>query len=427
VGATLLGEPITRITGGNPLTVTLAGNANENITTNSPRQVVPATAYYYSPHAEKVYASQSGQVEIKWVRRTNQGPVKTENLVVSASTELRLRTIYWTEASFDGPPVQITDARITTVNMVYNPAVPKAVPQEVSIPGYIPLTPDLSTLSFDKINGTGSLHAYNVEGRILIEYLGNVRQGSVYESLGIDLVEIVREPRVYHVTQHLGTELIPRTPADPGDALLTASPVLANAQGGSSYYGTAARPNGTLAYFAERETSPANRPDDGVPASSEAYNKVVFFWLESPPDNFGIKWPVFQSRYWQRWSPNLTDYAHYTVDTAGSTPATGISFAGGALPTIVWQDDPAQSEARLDLPTQRLFVQFAPTNPERRNRSLLIARRRRLADRVGHRSAASSRRVGSLPCPRTSPRRLCPSRAARRSSSAAPRPWTPRP
>src|SRR4029079_12591784 len=89
------------------------------------------------------------------------------------------------------------------------------------------------------------------------------------------------------------------------------------------------------------------------------------------PDNFGIKWPKFQSRYWQRWSPDLAAYAHYTVDAAGSSPDTGVSFPGGSLPTLVWQDDPAQAEAAIDVNTQRLFVTFAPTNPYKRNRSLL--------------------------------------------------------
>ena len=43
---------------------------------------------------------------------------------------------------------------------------------------------------------------------------------------------------------------------------------------------------------------------------------------------------------------------------------------GGSLPQIVYQDDPAQSEAQIDLTTQRLFVKFAPTG-DNRNRSLL--------------------------------------------------------
>ncbi len=377
-GATLLGQPVTIVSGTGPWTVTLAGDASETITANSVRPVTPATPYYYSPHADRVFASQPGQVTITWVVRALPGSptpansTRGESFVVSGNTRMPIRTIYWSEGSFDGPKVQIADARITTVNPVYYGTVPKAVPAEVSIPGFTPLTPNLKTLYFDKFNGTGQLRAYNVEGRILIEYLGNVRQGNdTYESLGIDVVELKREPDLYRVAQNLGTELRPRVPAEDGDEQLTASPVPNTAQGGGSFYGTTVRPDRSQAYFAERETSPANDPDNGEPASANAYNRVVFYWMEEFPDNFGIKWPKFQTRYWQRWSPNLADYAHYTVDTSGSSAATGVSFPGGSLPTLVWQDDHEQAEARIDVNSQRLFVAFAPTNSYRRNRSLL--------------------------------------------------------
>ncbi|MFN0127081.1 MAG: hypothetical protein ACKV19_10410, partial [Verrucomicrobiales bacterium] len=369
-GAMLLGQPITRITGTGPFSLTLAGKPNETITGNTARPITPATPFYYSKHAEKVFAAQPGQVTITWVT-VGLNLKRQETFIVSGTTQRPVRTIYWTEGSFNGPKIQIADARITTVSPVYHSTVPKAVPEEVDIPGYTPLTPNLGTLYFDKFNGIGQLHAYNVEGRILIEYLGNVRIGDAHESLGTDVVEIKRQPDVVQVSQNLGTELRPRVPAEDGDELLTASPVLNTNQEGASYYGTTVQPDGSQTYYAERETSPANDPDNGEPASSDAYNKVVFYWMESPADNFGIKWPKFQSRYWQRWSPNLADYAHYTVDATGSTADTGVSFPGGSLPALVWQDDPEQEEAVIDINTQRLFVTFAPTNRYKRNRSLL--------------------------------------------------------
>jgi hypothetical protein len=220
VGATLLGQPITKIT---PTAITLAGNANETITGNSDRPITPATSFYYSRHADKVFAGQPGQVTITWVTK-ELNLSRTENFVVAASTRRPVRTIYWTEGSFDGPKVQIADARITTVNPVYYSNVPKAVPEEVAIPGYTPIIPNLNTLFFDKFNGIGQLHAHNVEGRILIEYLGNIRLGDAHESLGIDVVEIKRAPDLNLVSQNLGTELKPRVPLQDGDEWLVAPP-----------------------------------------------------------------------------------------------------------------------------------------------------------------------------------------------------------
>jgi hypothetical protein len=372
VGATLLGQPITRIIGTGPYSVTLAGNANVTVASGNPLTVdiTPATPFYYSPHAEKVYGSQPGQVSITWVTRLpNKGGIHEtleETFAVSSNTARPVRTIFWTEGAFDGPVVQITDGRISTVNPIFYSAVPKSVPEEANIPGNEPISPDLSTLSFDKFAGVGQLHAYNVEGRILIEYLGDVRLGdNIYNQIGTDVVDIVRVPPESLETVHLGFEILPHD----GDTSLTASPLLSAAQNPVTYYGTNTRPDGSSAYWAERETSAPENPDNGKPESNDAYNKVVFYWLEQ--GDFSINWPKFQDRYWQRWSPNLPDYAHYTVDNAGSTPDTGVPFSGGNVPQIVYQDDPTQSEASIDLPTQSLFVTFAAPPADKRNRSLL--------------------------------------------------------
>ncbi len=365
-GAILLGQPITAVNG---LNVTLAGPANEVITSGTPKPIFPASSYYYSPHAEKVFASQPGRVTVLWttLSTTANGGYETlsETFAVSSTTNAPVRTIFWTEGSFDGPKVQITDSRITTVNPVYYNTVPKAVAQEVSIPGYVPITPNLTTLSFDKFTGIGQLHAYNVEGRIFVEYLGNVRLApNVYDHVGFDIVDLVRVPASNYFTRNLGRELVPHDLSTD----LTPSPVLSTQQQGSNFYGTTVRADGSAAYYAERETSAANEPDNDSPASVDAYNKVVFYWMQT--GGYSIQWPKFQDRYWLRWSPVLADYAHYTVDPAGSTAATGVSFAGGALPQIIYQDDPAQAEAKIDLPTQRLFVDLT-TSTDKRNRSLL--------------------------------------------------------
>lgn len=367
VGATLLGQPITKIVG---TSVTLAGNANANISSSTASAITPTSTFYYSPHSEKVYASQSGRVSVIWVSVLPNGSgnyeVMTDTFAVSSTTTRSVRTIYWSEGIFDGPKVQVNDTRITTISPAYNSFVPKAVADEVSIPGYTPTTPNLTTLSFDRFTGVGLLHAYNVEGRILIEYLGNVRlAGNIYESLGTDIVNLVRVPPVSNPTVNLGQEI---TPHD-GDANLTPSPVLSTTLNSSDYYGNVVRPNGTAAYFAERETGAPNNPENAEPLSTDAFNKVVLYWMEL--GDFNIKWPKFQDRYWLRWSPHLTDYAHYTVDATGSTADTGIAFANGALPQIIYQDDPAQAETQIDLTTQRLFVKFDPLTADKKNRSLL--------------------------------------------------------
>ena len=373
VGATLLGQPIIAISDDRTL-VTLAGDANQTISNSAGTSVVvtPALAYYYSPHGEKVYASQPGRVTITWVsllQVNDSYETKSETFTVASTTTKPVRTIFWTEGSFDAPAVSISDGRISTVNPIYNTSVPKAVANEVSVPGYLPLIPNLKTLYFERFNGNGALHAYNVEGRILIEYLGAVRAGNdIYTSLGIDVVDLVRSPASYPNTTYLGKQILPHDAVN-GSTTLTAVPKPVRLEaGGGNYYSSNMQDDGVYKYFVERETGAANSPDNGSPASADAYNKVLFYWLQT--GDFGIKWPKFLDAYWLRWSPNLSDYAFNTVAAAGSTADNGLQFTDGLMPTIVYQDDPAQSAAQIDSLTQRLRVTFTASSAGL-NRALL--------------------------------------------------------
>jgi hypothetical protein len=361
VGATLLGEPIIDITG---TTVTLADNANQTISGSVACTITPALAYYYSPHAEKSFASQPGQVTITWVSALpvsgSNYEVMTETFLVASASNRTIHKIYWNQAGYDGPMVRISDARIQTVNPVFNTNVPKAVFNEVVQPGQVASQPELtSTLSFSRQAGMNVLKAYNVEGRILVEYLGDARIGNnVFTYVGLDIVELVQSPDDNRTTAYLGQQLMPHD----GDGTLTGAPVGT----GGNFYATVSSAAGTTAYFAERSTSEPKDPDDGTPASDAAYNDVAMYWLEA--GDYGINWPKYKDRYWLRWSPDFSDYVFQTVDTSGSTTATGLAFSNGSLPSIVFQDDPAGAEASIDATTQSL--QVVPGS-DKRNRALL--------------------------------------------------------
>ncbi|MCX8497012.1 MAG: hypothetical protein ORN51_12595 [Akkermansiaceae bacterium] len=372
VGSTLLGQPIIAISSDSTL-VTLGGDANQTISssTGTSVPVTPPLSYYYSPHADAVYASQPGRVSIIWVSLVQESgsyKFKEETFSVATSTSKPVRKIFWTEGSFDGPTVSITDGRVSTINPIYNANVPKAVVNEVSVPGYTPLVPNLKTLYFQRFGGTGEIRAYNVEGRMLIEYLGQVRAGNnVYTSLGVDVVDLVRSPTTYLTTTLLGQPILPHDAVD-GSTALTAIPKSVPVEaGGGAYYSTAMQSNGVFKYVAERETGDPNRPENGSPLSVDAYNKVAFYWAES--GDFGAKWPKFQDSCWLRWSPNLSDYVINTVDAAGSTTDNGLQFTDGLMPAIVYQDDPAQAAAQIDSLSQRLRVTLKNSGDV--NRSLL--------------------------------------------------------
>ena len=330
--------------------------------------IIPALAegvfetFYYSPHAKSVFANQSGQVQIWWRSRSpdssgNYVLVK-ESFSVSSATTAPVRTFYWTEKSFNGPRVTIPSGRIATVNVVYSNVFPATVTEEYQMAGATPpADPDaqpaseLRTVWFEKSNGIGELHAYNVSGRLLVEYLGKTQEDGSREFLGADVVEVSQSADFTTLTVDLGEEIRPAI----DDRKLVALPV--DSSGSSeavSYYGSNVRADGSLAYHAERENNLEDR--------------VTFYWLETldasihPSSAVGagleLDWPKYLHKYLQVWPEGVLDFAHYTVGSGGSSTetSTGLKFEGGEIPSLVYQDDLEQDEAVLDALSQRIFV-----------------------------------------------------------------------
>jgi hypothetical protein len=352
-----------------------------------PANFVPA--YYYSPHAGRVFASQPGPVEVTWVTR---GPVVVngestprfvfyrESFAVTAAVKKPVRTLYWTERSFTAPTLNVPSGRIDQINPVFNRAFPATVSQEYQGASGAPTSAagqpeEKRTVWFDRFAGIGQLHAYNREGRLMIEYLGAQQQGvvgDVYPFLGADIVDVIRVSEPVDYAVKLGNKLTPRNKVGailPGDGTADwiAKPLTTTNLDGVSPYGSVTRRDGVTDYYAERENLSPER--------------VAFYWMEksdagihflpapSAP-NLGLLWPKIRNHYAQIWSPELSDYAHNTVGPNGSTVATGIQFPGGQLPQVIFQDDPAQSEATIDALSQRLVVTFG-SGSDGFNRALL--------------------------------------------------------
>lgn len=339
--------------------------------------IVPALAtgvyenFYYSPHAKAVFAHQPGQVQIWW-RSALPDSLGNYTLVqetFSVSSAGPVRTLYWTEKSFNGPRVTIPSGRIVTVNPVYSNVFPATVATEYVVAGASPpADPDaqpaaeLRTVWFEKTNGIGELHAYNVSGRILVEYLGKLLEDGSHEFLGADIVEVAQAAEATTLTAFLGEEIRPNDDTVP----LTALPVSSTSTSATSYYGSFARPDGSLAYYAERENNLEDR--------------VVFYWLESldaaiPPASglapgLQLDWPKYLHKYLQVWPDDLDAFAHYTVALDGSSAltGTGLKFDGGRIPSLIFQDDLEQDESSIDALSQRLLVALGG---DQMNRTLL--------------------------------------------------------
>lgn len=368
------GEIVVNPSGG-PLT-----DAAGNSIPNSGGVIIPTLEdglledYYYSPHAKSVFAYQPGQVTIWWRSRLPDADgnyvLVRERFSVSSATTSPVRSLYWTEKSFNGPRVTIPSGRIVTVNPVYSNSFPAKVETEYSATGSTPpADPDaqpaeeLRTVWFEKNSGIGELHAYNVSGRIFIEYLGALQDDGSHKFLGADVVEVSQAALPTTLTVALGEEIRPAIE----DRSLIALPVDSGGSGDSvSYYGTAVRADGSLAYYAERENALEDR--------------VVFYWMERldaavPPDSglapgLEIDWPKYLHKYLQVWPDDVSQFAHYTVAEGGSSmeTGTGLKFENGKIPDLIFQDDGSQEEAVLDPLTQRLLVSLGG---DQLNRTLL--------------------------------------------------------
>lgn len=356
-----------------------SGNPATDFRTGDPAQLAPLPAgvlpdYYYSPHARRVLANTPGTIAITW-RSSSPDPVTRdylfyrERFVVSSATSAPVRTIFWTEKSFNGPRVTIPSGRIVTANPIYSNVFPEVVPEEVTITGTSQADPNASatrilrTLWFDKTNGSGELHAYNVTGRLLVEYLGQQRSDGTHEFLGADIVSVERAATPTTITVTLGREIRP----SPEENLIAVPVTNASSPENVPYYGSHTRADGTLAYYAERENTIEDR--------------VVFYWMESrdaaipaiqdTAPGLSINWPKSLGKYLQLWPTTVTDYASYTVPHGGSSVAngTGLRFEGGKIPAIIHQDS-ATAETVVDTVSQRLVVNLG-SGGDQANRSLL--------------------------------------------------------
>lgn len=331
-------------------------------------------SFYYSEHAKKVFANTPGQVSVVWVSRvpdpdTNQYVLYTETFSVASGTSpgVEVRPMYWTEKSFEAPAVSVSAGRVETVNPVYSNIFPQEVESEYLPPGQTSSSstqPELRTVWFEKLQGESLLRAYNVTGRLLVEYLGPEQDDGTHEFLGLDVVSVERTLGATTQTVYLGNEVRP-VPENPE---YLPSPVEDSSGTGSlDYYGSQSSSSGVLRYFAERENATPEQ--------------VRFFWLDPQPIGIGeeegagngvvVSWPAVLNQYVFAWPSNILDYAAYTVGPEGSSldNGTGLSFAGNSLPEIIYQDT-GDDDALLDNATQRLLVDLQG-DFDAANRSLL--------------------------------------------------------
>jgi len=318
--------------------------------------------FYYSEHADKVFAVQPGQVTLTWVstRPVTVGnstayDFKTESFGVTSSTKVPVRQMFWTEKAFKAPAVSIPSGIIQIAKPVYTSSFPATVAQEypsagTQNPAYN-IPPEIRTLWFEPMGATPSLRSYNHEGRIFVEYLGETVEGSNTKRrfIGADILEVSQAPTIDYLTTHLGERVLPPD----GNSSLQASP----SQSTGNFYASTTDALGNIVYHAERENL--------VP------DRLSFYWLEERdaaieknPSSplLALAWPKYLSKHvflWPDTDPAAGKFVQVTSGANGFSGANGLQFDPSSLPSVVFQDDPSQSQAAFDTTTQRLGINLA--------------------------------------------------------------------
>ncbi len=320
--------------------------------------------YYWSPHAQRVYATQPGRIDLTWRRRSGVSDANkitginyavigglnyallSTNFVVSGATVKPPRKMYWTEGRYrdSGKPVSVPTARVGDVKIVYNNAFPEFVGKENAIYSegdepYITNRTD-RTLWYDATT-TRQILARNKEGRVFVELLGDVRgTGPHRNQLGFEIVDVVRQPTPSDLTIELGEKLTP-----PGELAseLFPEPLLSSIGKKFAFQHNVAGSD-EIELYATRET--------------KNLNDYQVFWMEE--SIAGLRWPAALARYKLVWPGSPAKYSHYVRPSSDQEVAkmTAVVLPTENVPTIEYQDLDPQGKPRAALTEDFKFFSF---------------------------------------------------------------------
>ncbi|MCC7374596.1 MAG: hypothetical protein IT581_08065 [Verrucomicrobiales bacterium] len=317
--------------------------------------------YYWSPHAQKVYAIQAGPMSIRWIKAAysqtqpadyaaNPGNyyvnggnffrLYTANYVVSGTPVKPPRRMFWTEREFRllGKPIAVPTARVGAVNIVYNNNFPRTVAQSFSGPGQSSPTDgstnqvlqELRTLWFDQ--QLGHIYAYNTEGRVFVELLGDARaDGQTREPLGFEIVDVTRQPSPLDVRVELGDRILPPAPG----TLDSLKPEPVQQVAGITFaYTHSLEGTEKTALYATRETT--------------HLNDYFIHWMET--GLVGLQWPSLLGRYELVWPADTARYSHYVrplVASESEARITAVQLPTANAPVIEYQDPLDQPRGKV--------------------------------------------------------------------------------
>ena len=351
----------------------LAGLPEEYWLTEPHDSANSANGYYFSKHAQKVFSVRAGPIDVVWKKlvptqtepadfATNPDKYSLEGgnyftlfskrYLISGSAIKPPRTIYWSVGGYNGPAVSIPSQLVGDVHIVYNSDVPESVGITEALANHrdqppIALT---NTLALVRQSSLNQLHAFNREGRVFVELLGDISGvGNRRAPLGFEIVDIVKEALPADITIELGDRITAYSDAR-DDSDLRPDPVVQGS--GTSFFFKHVQ-SGRDVLYATRETG--------------NLNDVLIYWLKAGEQ--GIEWPFRFTRYSQIWPAAESRYSHYLRPPAASAAEAAVTAV--ALPstyaTAIPYEDPVPapfgSQVTADF---KFFTYLGASIPEHR-------------------------------------------------------------
>lgn len=309
------------------------------------------TAYYAKPHttgdfyfseaSNQVFASQAGVILVEWRLKTidpNELRVVPVQYVVAASSNPAKeapRRIYWTKNGYKGLPVNIPDS--VKINIRYNREVPQFVAKEFKSPYETQTNRAPAQIVTQTVwRDLAQLHAYNLEGMVLMELLD-----SDNGFLGTQVIQIIREAPVVLVKADIGSRLFSFPKNE------TLRPQVVTGQLGTSFVDLIGIPSRNQTHlYATRTTSVI--PDDSL-GNPRASGELTIFWLQKSLGE--IEWPMIFNSYIIGW-PSASAQDAYTIfvrqpGSDGDSEATAVRLDPTNNPNLLFQDDPFGTQTKL--------------------------------------------------------------------------------
>ena len=312
--------------------------------------------YYYSPHADTVFAVQAGPIQITWRKLYPESAepadsdvagkwledggnfyrLYTKRYVVSGSAAKDARKVFWNTPAqlYNGPEVSIPLSVVKEIKVVHNSSFPKEVENGVSAGSGSYESGDTNQNSNIVVRKTlwrdgGKLMACNRTGRVFVELLGDPKpDGQTRIHLGFEIVDVVKFSVPSDLRVDLGERITPYQNPDHVDTnSLKPVPVINALSASNTEYALqhAQTPEGNDIYYAVHET--AN------------LNDYQIHWMERGLE--GIYWPKVHSRYKMEWPRDPSKYSHYirpAVNSEDDAKMSAVQLPVENNPNLVYWD-----------------------------------------------------------------------------------------